>query len=160
MLIMKSTVAFCCCCVAFAIMLVLAAGGCSGRPSLIPNSDKDLRRSSAQFAADAAKRLPYKADAPRGGEAIGRATVGYTLDQLDVVNLSQEEWNDLEIWVNQKYVVHLPKMLPNKLVTLNFQMIFDDKGDYFPTDNKKTLVNKVEMYKDGKMYEIPVRLGD
>ena len=157
---MKSTVAFCCCCVAFAIMLVLAAGGCSGRPSLIPNSDKDLRRSSAQFAADAAKRFPYKADAPRGGEAIGRATVGYTLDQLDVVNLSQEEWNDLEIWVNQKYVVHLPKMLPNKLVTLNFQMIFDDKGDYFPTDNKKTLVNKVEMYKDGKMYEIPVRLGD
>ena len=157
---MKSTVAFCCCCVAFAIMLVLAAGGCSGRPSLIPNSDKDLRRSSAQFAADAAKRFPYKADAPRGGEAIGRATVGYTLDQLDVVNLSQEEWNDVEIWVNQKYVVHLPKMLPNKLVTLNFQMIFDDKGDYFPTDNKKVLVNKVEMYKDGKMYEIPVRLGD
>ena len=31
--------------------------GCAGRPSLLPNSDKDLRKTSAAFAADAAKRV-------------------------------------------------------------------------------------------------------
>ena len=146
----------------FLVVLAIAAVlvGCAGRPSILPNPDKNLRKSSAHFAADAAKRHPYKSDAPRGGEAIGRAAVGYTLNQLDVVNLSDEQWDDVEIWVNQKYVVHLPKMEPNKLKTLNFQMLFDDKGNYFPINNRKVLVEKVEMLRDGKMYDIPVRLGD
>jgi len=139
-----------------------AAGvsGCSGRPALIPNPDKNLRKASAQFAADAAVRHPYKAEAPRGGEAIARSQVGYSLDRLDLVNLSQDPWTDVEIWVNQKYVVHLPKVEPNTLKIINFQMLYDEKGNYFPTDNKKVLVSKVEVLKDGKMFEVPVRLGD
>jgi hypothetical protein len=135
-------------------------GGCSGRPALIPNPDKNLRKASAQFAADAAVRHPYKAEAPRGGEAIARSQVGYSLDRLDLVNLSQDAWTDVEIWVNQKYVVHLPKVEPNTLKIINFQMLFDEKGNYFPTDNKKVLISKVEVLKDGKMFEVPVRLGD
>jgi hypothetical protein len=134
--------------------------GCAGRPSLIPNADKSLRRTSAQFAADAAKRHPYKSDAPRGGEAVSRAQVGYTLNQLDVVNLSKEPWNDVEVWVNQKYVCFVPSMPPNQLKTLNFQMLYDDQGNYFPLDNKKVLIDKVEVYSDGKMYDVPVKLGD
>src|SRR4029453_17768074 len=90
---------------AAAVLLVAATfallAGCAGRPSLIPNSDKSLRKSSAQLAADAAKRHPYKSDAPRGGEAVARATVGYMLDQVDVVNLSNDDWTDVEVWVNQ-----------------------------------------------------------
>src|SRR5215217_3536484 len=110
----------------FLLMIAVAVlAGCSGRPSLIPNADQSLRKPSSQFAADAAKRHPYKTDAPRGGEAVARAQVGYTLNQLDVVNLSQEPWTDVEIWVNQKYVVFVPRMEPNKLKTLNFQMLFD-----------------------------------
>ena len=145
------------------ILLLVAAAvlaGCSGRPSLIPNPDKSLRKTSAQFAADAAKRHPYNKDAPRGGEAVARAQVGYTLNQLDVVNLSQEPWNDVEVWVNQNYVVFLPVMEPNKLKSLNFQMLFDDQGNSFPIDNKKVLINKVEVLHDGKMYDVPVKLGD
>ena len=142
------------------VIAVAVLAGCSGRPSLIPNPDKSLRKTSSQFAADAAKRHPYKKDAPRGGEAVARAQVGYTLNQLDVVNLSQEPWNDVEVWVNQKYVVFVPVMEPNKLKTLNFQMLFDDQGNYFPTENKKTLVTKVEVFRDGKMYDVPVKLGD
>ena len=134
--------------------------GCAGRPALIPNPDKNLRKTSAQLAADAAVRHPFKAQAPRGGEAVARAQVGYTLDRLDVVNLSQDEWQDVEVWVNQNYVVHVPKMEPNKLKILNFQMLFDGKGASFPTDNKKVLVSKVEVYKDGKMFDVPVKLGD
>ncbi|MEA2711768.1 MAG: hypothetical protein QOF78_4369 [Phycisphaerales bacterium] len=134
--------------------------GCSGRPALIPNPDKNLRKASAQFAADAASRHPYKAEAPRGGEAIARSQVGYTLDRLDVINLSKQEWKDVEIWVNQKYVVFLPKVEPNTLKIINFQMLFDGKGNYFPTDNNKVMISKVEVLKDGKMYDLPVRLGD
>src|SRR3954454_9315746 len=93
-----------------ALATVTLMAGCAGRPSLIPNADKSLRKSSAQLAAEAAKRHPYKSEAPRGGEAVARATVGYMLDQLDVVNLSPDEWTDLEVWVNQNYVVYLPKM--------------------------------------------------
>jgi hypothetical protein len=134
--------------------------GCSGRPTLIPNPDPSLRKASAQFAADAAVRHPYKSDAPRGGEAIARSQVGYSLDRVDLVNLSKEEWHDVELWVNEKYVVALPKVEPNKLKIINFQMLYDAKGNYFPTNNSKVLISKVELFKDGKMFDVPVRLGD
>ena len=143
----------------FALVLVMAAG-CSGRPSLVPNSDKTLRKSSAQFSADAAKRYPYKADAPRAGQAVARAQVGYTMNQLEVVNLSDETWSDVEIWVNEKYVVFVPQMKPKQLKVLNFQMLYDDKGRYFPINNKTVRVNRVEAYRDGQMYDISVGLAD
>ena len=135
-------------------------GGCSGRPALIPNPDKNLRKASAQFAADAAVRHPYKAEAPRGGEAIARSQVGYSLDRLDLVNLSQDAWTDVEIWVNEKYVVFVPTMKPNELKVLNFQMLFNEKGDYFPVNNKSVRINRVEAYRDGQMWDIPVALAD
>jgi hypothetical protein len=142
-------------------LLALAAFvGCAGRPALIPNPDPNLRKTSAQFAADAATRHPYKAAAPRGGEAIARAQVGYTLNRIDLVNLSHEEWANVEVWVNQDYVVFLPKVEPNKLKILNFELLFNGQGVSFPRDNSKVLVNKVEVFKDGKMFDVPVRLGD
>ncbi len=144
---------------AAALGMALAAG-CAGRPSVFPNSDKSMRRSSTQFAADAAKRHPYKSDAPRGGEAVARSQVGYTLNQLDVVNLSNEDWTDVEIWVNGKYVVFIPRMERNKLKVINFQMLYDANGMYFPVNNKKVHVNKVEALRDGQMYDIPLRLAD
>lgn len=147
----------------FATVVVVSLAsliGCSGRPSVIPNSDKSLRKSSAEFAADAAKRHPYPADAPRGGEAEARATVGYTLNQIDVVNLSKEQWDDVEIWVNKKYVVGIPKIEAGKLRTINFQMLFDDHGKYFPLDNNKVLVEKVELHRNGKMYDIKTKMGE
>ena len=146
--------------ISLAIAALVLIAGCSGRPTIIPNSDKSLRKTSAEFAADAAKRHPYKSDAPRGGEAVARSTIGYTLNQLDVVNLSDEEWDDVEIWVNQQYVVFIPKMEPKKLKSIAFQMLFDDKGNYFPLDNSKVQIKKVEVYRGGKMYDIPVKLGD
>jgi hypothetical protein len=148
--------------VAAVVIATLLAGGCSNRPTLLPNRDKGLRKTSTQFAADAAKRHPYKADADRGGEAVARAQIGYALDQLDVVNLSNEDWKDVEIWVNQQYVVAVPAMRKSDLKTLSFRMLYDANGKSFPTDNNKPAgrINKVEVYRDGKMYDVPVRLGD
>jgi hypothetical protein len=142
------------------IGLVSVVFGCSGRPSVLPNSDMDLRRSSAEFAADAAKRHPYKSDASRGGEAPAGAQVGYVLDRLEIVNLSDQNWSDVEVWVNQQYVVYVPSMEKGKLKVFNFQMIYDDHGKYLPTDSSKERVNKVELYCDGKMYDVRLQLAD
>ena len=132
--------------------------GCAGRPTILPPSDKSLRKTSAEFAADAAKRHPYRADAPRGGEAVARAEVGYMLDQITIANLSKEDWDDVELWVNQNYVVFVPHMAAGKLETINFQMLFDDQGKSFPTHGQ--MVNKLELYRGGKMYDVTVKLGD
>jgi len=141
--------------------LALAAG-CAGRPSLVPNSDPNLRRTSAQFAADAARRHPYKADAPRGGAAMGRAEYNLLMGTLQVLNYSDEDWDNVEIWVNRKYVCWLPKIEKGKqrVKTINFQMLYDDAGNYFWTNGGKTPVEQVELYKNGKMYSIDTYLQD
>jgi len=142
------------------IISVMALAGCAGRPSILPNTDKNLRKTSAQFAADAAKRQPYKSDAPRGGTIAARAQVGYMLDRLEVVNLSDTDWSNVEIWVNKKYVLFLPIMEKGKLKALPFQMLFDDGGNSFPTDNNKIRVETVEILKDGKLYDVTTKLAD
>lgn len=138
---------------------LLLTVGCAGRPSLVPNREPALRKTSTQFAADAAKRHPYQADAPRAGEATARAEVDYMLNELVVANLSQEDWQDVELWLNQKYVVHVPKVNKGAQVNLPFQMIYDDAGNYVPT-NKLMKNPHLEARIDGKMYNIPVRLAD
>jgi hypothetical protein len=141
-----------------AILIVGSALGCAGRPTIVPNPDPALRKTAAQFAADAARRHPYKADAPRAGQAQARAQVGYMLNQFDVVNLSQEEWTDVEVWLNQGYVVFVPKMEPGVLKRLPFTMFYDDRGNTFPTRGR--LATKLEIYRDGRMYDVPLRLAD
>lgn len=134
--------------------------GCAGRTSVMPNSDPALRKYSTQFAADAARRHPYKADAPRGGLAEARAQVGYVTDHLQIINLSKDEWKDVEVWVNGSYVVCVPTMPPLVLKKLDFQMMYDADGNYFPTENEKTKVQKVEILLDGKMYDVTCHVAD
>ena len=147
------------------MMLVLGAalvGGCTTTPQLLPNSDPSLRKGVGEFAADAAKRQ-YKPDAPRGGEIAGRAQVGTWSDVLEVANLSDTDWDDVEIWVNKKYVLHVPKVEKSssgKLVHATFRMLYDDAGHHFPTDNRKTRIEKVEIFKDGKMYDMKIQTAD
>src|SRR3954469_22021576 len=113
--------------------VVIAFGmlaGCAGRTSILPNPNPQLRHSSAWYAADAAKRHPYKADAPRGGQAVARAQKGIGSDRIEIVNLTpDEDWKDVEVWVNKKYVVYVPELKPKKLEVLFYQMFFDDGGN-------------------------------
>jgi hypothetical protein len=143
-------------------VLIGSTLGCAGRAELLPNSDPSLRRTATQFAADAARRFPYKADAPKGPPAKGRCQVGYALNRLEIVNQSDENWNDVEVWVNGTYVVHLPvlKAHAEKVTSIPFQAIYNEKGESFPTDNSKILVNKVEVYYGGMMHEVPKQLAD
>ncbi len=141
---------------------MMLAAGCTSRPTLIPNIDPQLRKTSAQFAADSAKRFPFKADTPKGEPMTVRAQVDYTMKILDVANLTKEDWTDVEVWANRKYVVfiHDWKATDKNLKRLAFEMMFDENGNYFPTDNSKIRITQVELIKDGKLYDVPVRLTD
>lgn len=149
---------------AAALLVTVSMGtfavGCSSRPTLFGSSDPALQRSHTEFAADAAKRFPYPSDAPNAGRAVGRAQVGYSLNRLEVVNLSDQPWTDIEIWVNRSYVVHLPKMEPHELKRLRFQIIFNESGQHFPLNNHQVLVDRVEIYQNGKLYDVPVQMAD
>jgi hypothetical protein len=136
--------------------------GCAGRPSLFPNSDPNLRRTMAELAADAAKRHPYKSDAPRGGEALARASIDYTFKTIQILNYSDTDWSNVEIWVNQSYVCYLPDFPHGKdgAKSFDFDMFFDDKGEYFWTDRGKIRVNQLEMLRDGKIYDIKTSPAD
>ena len=146
------------------LSLLLVGSGCSGRPSLLPNSDPKLRKTSAQFAADAAKRHPFNSSLPDGGEAKGRAQVGYGMDTVQVVNLSDEHWDNIELWINRKFVVFVPRIeaRSQRAKTLNFQMFYDDRGHFFPVDNSNPnrMVQRLEMVRGGRVYTIPVKLAD
>ena len=150
---------------ALVILTLAAAGfvaGCDGVPSPVPKSDPNLRRTSAQFAAEAAKRHPYKAEAPRGGEALGRAEYDLVFGTLQVLNYSDEDWDDVEVWVNKKYVCWLPKIDKNKqrVKTIQFRMLYDEAGNHFATNNGKNPVQEVEIYRNGKVYTIPTFMAD
>jgi hypothetical protein len=141
--------------------LGVLAAGCES-PTIIPNPDPQLRKTSAQLAADSAKRFPYKASAPRGQGLTARAEVNYNLNlrTLSLVNLSKQDLNEVEVWVNQQYVIYVPQWKDHELKRLDFKMIFDDSGNYFPTDNSAVRVNKVEVLVAGNMYDVPLRLAD
>jgi hypothetical protein len=148
-----------------AAMLMGAIVGCDGRPALIPNKDASLRRTSTSFAADAAKRT-YETDAPHEIDPAARVEVNYTIKEIDLANLSADDWNNIEVWINQKYVVSIPAVPhANKAAGyrhLNFQMFYDGQGNHIPAGifGGSFRVEKVEVYRDGKMYEITKRLAD
>jgi hypothetical protein len=145
-----------------ALLLTLAGSvGCAGRVSLLPNSDPTLRQTPAQFAAEAAKR-PYPSDIPDGGVAEGRAQVAYDGNYIQLINLSHEDWNDVEVWVNRKYVVHVPRLEAGqkRVKSLTFMMFYDDQGNPFPSNNRKQMIDTLEIVKDAKRYTIPLKLAD
>lgn len=136
--------------------------GCEGRPTLFPNSDPALRKTSTEFAADAAKRFPYPIDAAKAGAAPARAEIDVMMAQLQILNSGDDDWKDIDVWVNQSYVCHVP-LIPKgkqKVETISFAMLYNAKGDYFSTEGGKNPVNRIEVLRDGKLYNIPMRMAD
>jgi hypothetical protein len=136
--------------------------GCEGRPTLFPNSDPALRKTSTQFAADAATRFPYPGAAARTGEAPGRAEIDLMMSQLQILNSGDDDWKEIDVWVNQSYVCHIPLIPKGKLTvkTIAFGMLFDQKGNSFSTQGGRNPINRIEIAYDGKLYVVPMRLAD
>ena len=156
-LVMKNSIVM----MSAAIGLGLLAG-CAGRPSLLPNSDPNLRLNSAQLAADGAKRHPFKSEAPKAGNALATAQFDTTFATVQILNYGDEDWHDVEVWVNQKYVVFIPQIDKDKKLvkTIPFQMLFDDSGNWFSTNGGKNPIASIEILRDGKMYNVPFKAAD
>ena len=148
--------------IAVAVSTMFISVGCAGRPSLLPNSDPALRRTSTQFAADAAKRHPFKSNAPLGGDLKVSAQYNLTFATVELLNYSDNDIDDVEVWVNRNWVVWVPKLEKGKMSvkTLPFQMIFDDSGNYFWTDNGKNPITTIDIYTGGKMYTVATKMAD
>jgi hypothetical protein len=138
-----------------AAAMALGLAGCStdGAPTLFPNPDANLHKNSAEFAADAAKRN-YESDAPHAGNAEARAQYELTQRRVDLVNLSQDDWSNVEVWVNQKYVVFIPAMQKDVDKKLDFEMFYDRDGHHFDTQGGKNPLQSIEICMDGKVYSV------
>src|SRR5688500_4225302 len=143
-----------------AVLLLATMAGCEGRPTVFPNPDPQLRKTSTQLAADAARRHPYPAEAPRVKQNQARAQVAYSLNRLEVLNFSGADWDGVEVWVNRKYVCYVPRMQNGKLKEVHFPMLFDESGKYFPFDNTKVRIESVELYRAGTVNEIVCGIAD
>ena len=88
--------------------------------------------------------------------------VDYTFKTVELYNYSDEDWQNIQLWINKNYVVAVPKIAKGKDRTtlLNFQMFFDDTGNYFVTNYGKKRIDTLEMYRDGKMYTVKLGLAD
>lgn len=140
-------------------MGVLAAGAaCAAKPSLLPNRDPALRRTVAEFRADAATRS-YPADAPRGRGLEARSQIGYMAKRVDLANLSQQDWENVEVWVNRQYVVFLPRIERGTLRSIPFTALFDRDGNHMPTNSRTFVVETVEVLLDGQLYDIRVTVA-
>jgi hypothetical protein len=150
------------CAASFAVLSLLGIWGCTDRPTIFDNPDPNLRLSTSELRGDALARFPYKEEVPRAREIKARAQVAYPLNRVELVNFSEGDWGDVEVWVNRKYVCHVPKMQSRKLKEIHFPMLFDEKGNSFPMNSNKgkMLVKSVELLRDGKMYQLTVETTD
>ncbi len=147
---------------AFGVLTLLGVWGCTDRPTIFDNPDPNLRLSSSELRGDALARFPYKEEAPKVREIQARAQVAYPINRMEVVNFSPSDWEDVEVWVNHKFVCHVPKMQRGQLKEIHFPMLFDEKGNSFPMNSNKgqMLVKSVEILRDGKMYQLTVEAAD
>jgi hypothetical protein len=138
--------------------LGLVAMGCADRATIFPSSDPQLNRPSEEFRILASERFPYPSDLPRGGILEdARAELGYELNQITLSNFSNETWEDAELWINEGYVVLLPRVEPGRLMRVSFKMLFNDAGRHFPLNGQR--IDSVELKLHGKVYSVPRQLG-
>jgi hypothetical protein len=140
---------------ALGLGLGLGLTGCSsdGQTSVLPNPDGNLQRTSAEFAADAAKRQ-YEAEAPRDKATDARAQYEIMTHRIDIVNLADADWSDVEVWINHEYVVYLPSMQKMVDEKLDYEMFFDRDGHHFESKGGANPLQSIEIYRDGKMYDV------
>jgi len=143
--------------VGWMVLLGLGCGlaGCAseGHTSFWANPDPVMRRSAATFAADAAKRS-YPATAPRGATATARAEFDQMMGRIDLVNLTAADVQNVEVWINQQYVVQIPTLKSQGDEKLDFEMFYDHDGHIFTTNSGKNPIKTIELYHDGQLFPV------
>jgi hypothetical protein len=142
------------------VVLGTVAAGCSSQPGLFPNSDPRLRKTSTQFAADAARRH-YEADAPTSQPTYAQAQIDYQTKTISLENLTDTDWSAVEVWINKKYVLFIPVMEKQTAKSLSFDMFFDGDGNFFTEAGEPSLSPTIDLYRDGKLFTgVPYTLPD
>jgi hypothetical protein len=142
-----------------ATLIACAGLGCEGTVSLIPIADPALQKNPAVFAADAAKRH-YEADAPRIPDRDFRAQYALIFKQVDLANISAQDRENVEVWINGQYVVYCPAFPKKSDKTLYFAMFYDQDGHHFDTHGGKDPVKTIDVYRDGTMYSVVNHVAD
>ena len=138
--------------------VAMTLGGCaSGGSDWLPSTDKDLRKEKEQFIAEAAARS-YPADAPQAGLAPVRASIDYGLDVINLVNLSDQPLDGVEVWVNRQYGLALTQLPPREQRTVNFRMLFDKTGQQAPSQG--LWIDTVELLHQGQLYQVRAFAAD
>jgi hypothetical protein len=132
--------------------------GCADRATMFPSSDPQLNRPAEEFRILASERFPYPSDLPRGGILEdARAELGYELNQITLSNFSGQTWEDAELWINEGYVVLLPRVESGQLMRVSFKMLYNEVGRHFPLNGQR--IDVVELKLHGKLYELRRQLG-
>ena len=71
-----------------------------------------------------------------------------------MVNLSKNDWSNVEVWVNQKYVLFIPEMQHDVDKKLDFEMFYDRDGHHLDTQHGKYPIKTIEFCLDGKLYSV------
>lgn len=154
------------CPLAIVAAALLIAGCETNSTTLIPNPDSDLNKSMAKFTADAAARK-YPTTQPSPGAATSptqlqqapfRGEVDYQLRVINIANLSDTTWNNVEVWANGKYVCFVPSFPARMQRGIAFRILFSPNGDRPPL--KGLWLQKVELLKDGVLYSVPIFAAD
>lgn len=133
--------------------------GCGDRPTLFKNPDPELRKTRTELKADARQRS-YPEEAPRIYEPKARAQVAYMLRRVELVNFTDEDWSDVDVWVNRQYVCHVPHLQRHQLKEIHFPMLYDSAGKALTITRANPRVETVELYKDGTLYAITCHNAD
>lgn len=154
----------------FSLLTVAAAmliAGCeTNYTRFIPNPDRDLNKSVAEFRADAAKRK-YPTTEPSSvattapaqvGQAPFRGEIDYQLRVINIVNLSDTQWDNVEVWANGMYVCFVPTFPARMQRGIAFRILYTPDGIRPPLTG--LWMQKVELIKDGVVYPIPIFAAD
>ncbi len=139
------------------ILALLASGCASGITIGNPNPEKSLRKTPAQFA-QYAKQHVYPAEAPKGGKSPVRGEVDYDLDVINLVNLGEQDWPNVDVWVNGRYVCPIASLPVKQQKGINFSYFYDTAG--MPAPSRGTWIEKVELFYNGQLYDITMHPAD
>ena len=53
------------------------------------------------------------------------------VELIELVNATVHTYRDFDIWVNQRYVLHVDQMLAGETIRLSLWDFFDERGDRF-----------------------------
>lgn len=143
---------------AVVVGLGLLTAGCTEKPGYYPNQDPALRKPVVAYRADAAQRI-YPTNATRVRGLAARSQIGYMAKTVDVANLSAEDFENVEVWVNGKYVCFLPRIEKGVLKSIPFDALYNREGQHIPKDSRTFVVETVELYMGEKLYDLVVQIA-